>query len=60
VIRRRELDTRIASDSGASLGNDLAVDGHLAGQNQRARPLAGRRESEVDEGDIQSSLCNGH
>ena len=40
VIRRRQLDTRIGSDSGAGLGNDLAVDGHLAGQNQRACPFA--------------------
>src|SRR5687767_14340004 len=42
VIGREECDRRLIVDRGARLRCRTIVDGHLAGKNQRPRPLTGR------------------
>jgi len=59
MIRYGELDTRIALDRRARFRDDLTVDGHLPGQDQRARALPRRSQSEIDERDIQTGLGIG-
>ena len=40
MVRRERARRARRSDGGAGLRDDLAVDGHLSGEDQRARPLA--------------------
>ena len=56
MIRRDELDARVGGDRGAGLRDDLAVDRHLAGENQRPRALARGREAAIDEGDVETDF----
>ena len=58
VIRGGQLDAGVDGDRRAGFRDDLAVDRHLSGENQRPRALARRREAAVDEGDIEADL--GH
>ena len=56
MIRHGELDARVGLDRRAGLRDDLAVDRHLAGEDQRARAFARRGEAAVDERDIEARL----
>ena len=53
MVRRRQLDARVGLDRCASLRDNLTVDRHLPGEDQRARPLPRRREAAIDEHDVQ-------
>ena len=59
MIGRDQLDARVGGDRRAGLRDDLAVDRHLAGENQRARALARRREAALDERHVEARLCFG-
>jgi hypothetical protein len=54
MIRRDERDVSGGIDCRARFGLRLAVDAHLSGQNQRARPLPRRRETFIDNQLVQS------
>ena len=56
MIRRDELDARVGGDRRAGFRDDLAVDGHLAGEDQRAGALTRRREAAIDDEHIQANL----
>jgi len=50
----------ILGDLGAGLVHGMLADHHLAGQNQRPRPLPGRDQSTVDEQFVKSDFLHGN
>ena len=56
MVGHGEHDLRVGGDRRAGFRDDLAVDGHLAGEDQRAGALARRHEPALHEGDIEARL----
>src|SRR5688572_5886871 len=57
VILADQRHVRLGLDLRARLADDLAVDGDLRGEDQRARAFARRGQSPVGDELIQSDLC---
>ena len=62
MVGRGQLDAASLADRRAGFRHDVAVDAHLAGENQRARPFARRRQPALDESGssrASSNACHG-
>jgi hypothetical protein len=60
MVGRCEFNHGVRRDGRPGLGDDLAVDPHLAGQDQRARPLARCGQSTLHEDNIEALLGRPH
>jgi hypothetical protein len=54
MVGRAQCDEGARADRRARFRHDLAVDGDLAGKNQRASALAGRRKPALDQHGIEA------
>jgi hypothetical protein len=56
MIGLAQLEARVAGDRGARLADDGAVDAHVAGEDDRTRPLARRDQAALDQQHVESQF----